>query len=447
MDFRRTKFFLALGIMAAGMSLALVWHGWQGWVLHRGYPFNTFLYLPSHRFDDLTQVIDSARQPSPYEQIRAGYFPAAYIIFRLLGQLPPPSAIYLYLSVTCLGLWLILILTLRPMFAEPGRFLSSEIKAILAATGLMLVSYPVWIGLDRANVEFFMGFLVALSLLCLWRRRFYLGLGCLFPAICFKVYPVLLLALFCRPRHLRKVMSTVGLFLIVSLASFVSFANSMGTNWQLWNRNLAFCKYYYLILDGGLGASASLWSTGKGLVLFWCFILAGLPSGRMMVLSTDYVERLYTVYSLLMPLFILLVTAFAVLLEKELFRRATVLLIMMTMAVPYGGDYRLIYINLAMVTLILMGKRRDHDLLAVGLLAFVAIPKREIFFPFLGATDTGLTDVSISIFLNPPCMIAALALLIKSGWPERASSRIRLKARGIIRALGPVSWRRRSVHE
>ena len=427
MDFRRTKFFLALGLMGIGLIIALVWHAWQGWGLHRGYPYNTFLYTSLHRFGDLTQIVDYASLPSPYQSIWGGYLPTSYNFAALFLLFPIRTGTLIYLAIGALGLWGCVLSALRPIFFQRQQALLSGWSTIALGTALTWISYPLLISMDRANIELIMGLLVALAMLCFRKQRHDLGLISLFPAICFKLYPCLLLLLFLRPGYLLKV---GALGLLVGVASFTSFAccaGSLEDNWHLWHRNLHFMNNYYIIGDGQLHGSASLWNTAKAILESFAYLQEGRPLGIHIMLAKEFAERFYTIYSYLFLALSIVVAAYTLLIETEFFRRAMALLILMTLCVPSGGDYRLLYAEIALVILICLPTRRRHDLWVVGLLAFALVPKKEIIFGFLGLCDTGMADTPLGVFLNPPCLLAALILLVRDGcqassfrfWPQK----------------------------
>jgi len=131
------------------------------------------------------------------------------------------------------------------------------------------------------------------------------------------------------------------------------------------------------------------------------------------------------------------VVAYTVLIEREFFRRVILVLLLNSMIVPSGGEYRLIYMNMALIILILLPRRRRHDLWATALLALVVIPKREIFLTALGMSDSGFYDIPLSILIDVPCMLTAMALLIKDGLLPGSWRHLQLRGFGLI---GPF-WR------
>lgn len=426
MDFRRRKLFLTLRITAVGMFIALLWHGWQGWGLGRGYPYNTFLFIPPQRFSDLIAPVGSSLLPSPYQDNYSDYFPFTYWALKYIAFLTPQTASYLFLGLSLAGLLAVLLEVLQPLVPRTA-------ERLLCATGLLVLSYPVLFCLDRANIEIGMVFLVATALLYFRHRNWIPGLAWLLPAICLKLYPILLCALFVRRKHLVKIAFIGVAFLIVSLCCLSSFAFTWEKNWHLWQGNLRYYLEQYVIYDWGLAGSASPWNTLKAPLIFGYFMAEPFMDPNHPHNFLGVIRMVYHGYAIVALGCIVGVTLYAILVEREFFRRAILLLLLITMSAPSGGDYKLLFANLALVVHILLPGRRRHDLMVTGLLAFVIVPKKEIFLTFLGTTDTGVADIPIAILLNPPCLILVIGLLIRDGIQAATRKQIRVRFLGVIK--------------
>lgn len=85
----------------------------------------------------------------------------------------------------------------------------------------LLVSWPVYLGAQRGNIEIFLCFGLGLALAAYMDRRWMLaaiGIGIIAS---FKLYPLLLLALFLRPLRLKEIAVGMGAFLATTLAGFL----------------------------------------------------------------------------------------------------------------------------------------------------------------------------------------------------------------------------------
>jgi len=313
---------------------------------------------------------------------------------------------------------------------------------LLCAIGLFAFSYPFLFCLDRGNLEIALALLVSISLLFFQKRYWFLGLACLLPAICFKFYPILLLALFIRRRHLTKAILVGVVFLVISVCSMASFYYTLSENWQLWHRNLDYFKLHYVIANWGFSGSASPWNTCKALLVTAYSLVYPSYDADLTTIRVDLLNAAYTTYVIAALSTVLAVTFYAILIERDFFRRVILLLLVATMTAPSGGDYKLLFANIALVVLILIPTKRPFDLWATGLLAFVMIPKKEIFLDYLGRTDAGFHDISIAILLNPPCMLMAMGLLIRDGLRLSTWKHVQRRFWGILK---PSLWRSRTA--
>jgi hypothetical protein len=75
----------------------------------------------------------------------------------------------------------------------------------------------------------------------------------------------------------------------------------------------------------------------------------------------------------------------------------------------------LLYACIALALLVQIKSRRPGDILVLALISFAIIPKKMIFLSFLGNSEIGYPDISIQVILNPLCILAAMALLLRDG--------------------------------
>ncbi len=435
MNAPQRKLFIAVKILAAGMLTALLWHAWQGWGLHRGYPHNTFFFASERRFMDLGDFLRCAALPNPYSDREAFYFPASYFVLGSLTRVNEGMALGLFFFTVFFGLWLPVFFALCSIKFESLRFISPLAFRYFISLGLLLLSYPFLFGMDRANIELLMAALVAMGLLAFKYRYFWLGLLVFFTAVCLKFYPILFIALLLRPRHLGKIWLTVTGALVVTICSLASFDGSLVTNCHLWQQNLVDFKEAYITHNWGMGGSASPWNTIRAFLGTAEYLAAGAPHGSSVIVAGDFIQNLYVLYVLVLLGVVIAVIAYTTLVETEFFRRAVLLLLLVGMIVPVGSDYRLIYANIALIILIILPSQRRHDLLATVLLALALIPKKEIFLVYLGATDSGAYDIPIAVLINPPCLLAAMYFLISDGRKQCSPGYSRQRFFGLVRAL------------
>jgi len=425
MDPRPRKLRLALWIMGLGTLLAWVWHGYQGWVLGHGYPDNTYFYVWQSRFTDWTGVVQATKLPTPYTEQFVFYFPATYLLFRPFAWMdtrvnpdvwPDTSpSLWIYLFVVVLGTILMQRHALRDIVPDPAR-------RLLAALALAVCSYAVLICYDRANVELGMALLAGAALLYCRHARFWPAALLMVVPVLLKLYPILLLALFIRRRHFRYLILPAALFVAVSAAALLTFSRPVSECLALWHRNMTQYNFLYMIADRGLSGCASPWNALKaGLLTADHFKLIDL---HLVPLSngdhwSPLLIPLSHIYNDLFLGLLLALVLFVTFIEREFFRRAVLLLLFMTICAQAGADYKLLWVHVALIVLILLRTTRRLDFAAVVLMALVLVPKKEIYLAYLGRTDTTFNDVSFGVVANPLLIFAAIALLLIDSWRAR----------------------------
>ncbi len=418
MDFRVRKLSVAIWILVIGMVVALVYHGWQGWGLGKSYPENTFLFYPEDRYGDFTNPYRFAETGVPYRYVNGGanYFPAAFLIFDGLAWLPPVPATVLFLTVCSAGLYVLLEAALRPVVAHPGwRML---------ATIALLWTYPYLLVLDRGNTEILLVLMVGASLYYYSRKRFRLSFLLLLPPICFKLYPALLLLLFFRQRLFHWVFIAAASFVFVSWLVLLTFPGTVLENIGYFGHQIDHYNNIGLLGYRNVATTASAWNSVKAGV--W-LAYSHSHHGPEFVgqLPFDVIHPVLKIYNGTVLACLVLLTLYVLLVEKSLPRKLLLLLIFMTVSAAGAGDYKMMYLVMAIVVLVLTRERRPWDLVVTCLLAFCVVPKREYLLHFMGVSDSGKFDASVGVILNPLCMLIALGILLWSGW--RASGPLRLQ--------------------
>ncbi len=431
-DFRRCKLTLALAIMAVGMVLALIAAAIEGWGLHRPYPSNTILFTPVDRFNDFSDMLADASRSNPYLDPFGLYLPLAWVVFRAFAMLPYLFSLTLFLYLGSAGLYLVLVAALRDTVKTPW-------PRILAALGLLALSYPVLITLDRANLEILLAGLVAAAVYFFGRARYGLGTLFLILGAGLKLYPALLAVLLLRQRRVGWLAIAALGFLASICLSFAVLNLPMETGFTYYARNLVFLKQAYILENYAIEGCASLWNVYK-LALITAAHLGLMPPVDFSY-DRSFIAQSYTVYSVLMALLAAGLAVHVCLVEKEFLRCAAVLLLYLSISTPLGADYRLLYANIALIALVVLKTRRPYDLTTIVLLALVMVPKKEIFLTYAGHTESNTADVSIQAVLNPLLVTAALAFLVHDGVRLYDPGWTRVRWRRLLRSLLPAQIR------
>jgi hypothetical protein len=407
------KLYFAIKILFVGMVLGIVFHAFQGLLLHHSYPLNTFLFRGC-MFSDFYEVLLSAAKWNPYS-IWSVYFPFTYVIFHPLAALRKNIVLAVFIIISLSGIWVAIYQILRP--AMPTK------RQAVEGAGLLIgLSYPIWFCLQRGNIEIGLLFLICGFLLMVKRGNFWTGLLFIVPAICMKFYPAVFLALFIRRGQFKYAGIAVFLFLFTTFISLTFFDHTWIEDLHLWQFQLDKFKSVYIIGNGSMGGSASIWNAAKLVLFGWLFAVSGnrdlFPGVSAL---TQYTAPLLSIYLASMILFAGAVTWYVAIVEKQFWRRVIVLGLFMVLAPQGGADYKLIHILALLAVAIAIITRRKHDWLIVGLLAFVLLPKKYWFFPQI-VTDSGCSDCSIAVLINPLLMLTALTFICIDGWASSTAN-------------------------
>ncbi len=399
MPFRRQKLYLSLAIMAIGMALAVIWHGWQE-ILGKTYPYNTFLFAPNSSYSDFTDFMKP-------EVPMGNYFPSAFLLFAPFRWLPPLLSLVIFEGLCVAGLFFLLRIALRPLQLPRGPLILSYLT--------LLCSYPVLFCLDRGNIEILLALCMAVSLLFYSRKQFGLSFLILLPAICFKLYPCALLFLFFRRRLLRWILLGVAGFFLINWCVGWIVPQPHETSAEP-GYKFAYFTARYVLGPFGISTSADAWNLFRLSVwgvygcwhgtwawpLPWNVNCGALAAYDVLALAGGCV-----------------LTFYVLLIETSAARKAIPILLYLTVSVPGGGDYKLIHVGTALIVLILLQERRRGDVYAVAALAFCLIPKREILLEFMGNSSSCAPDASIAIILNPLCELSTMLVLMWNGWSSQ----------------------------
>lgn len=436
----RYKLRIVVVIVLIGTLAACAWYSCQAFVRGATYPYQSFLFLNSVVYSDFTDVLKSTRQPDPYS-IWSLYLPFTYVAFLPLLRLSPVVARWGFFVVAAGGMSGFLFATLR-------RFSRSSLLAA-GACATALVSYPVLICWNRGNIELGIFLLCLGFFVCVRKRKNGLAVAFLVPAMCFKLYPILCLALWMRRGRWRYVLVSVVLLVGITALSFASFhpepvptgagrpsgaifaeasPGAVVHSWRTarleadhWQLQLAKFQKDYLVGNGGMAGTSTFWNASKIVCLLGAATKAALtqspnPSPAQMKLLLGHALGVYGAAS---GFVVLGMVAFVVLVERDFWRRACLLTIAMAYSAPIGQDYKLVHLIGATLFLAVVWRRRPNDLNALILLTLALVPDRYWFFPFI-RTDSGAHDCPLSIVITPCLVAGATWMMLRDGWTCRS---------------------------
>jgi len=401
-NFIHKKAVLIFYMLGIGMAIALAWSFWASVILNEGYPESYVVAFPFGRFSDFTDETKASLLPNPYSDPYSFYSPATFVLFRILSHSDVISLICVYFfSLTALAF--LLVQVLKPVAA------GSWPRVSLAFLFLFL-SYPLIYCIDRGNIEILMLPFIAWAIYFYHRHEDLKGTACLFPAICLKFYPALLLI----PLLRRKKIGLIAICGVLSVIAIVSgsffFESPVSEIWSHYRKDLNFYRDSYLLNIGSLEGAASPWNAYKvGLIgLQDLHLIPKVNFG----FDGPLILTSYKIYSIAIGLLTITCAVYAWLYERQALRGTLMILLLLSIAAPSGGDYRLMYASLGLVVLMLLPRKRRGDWIALILVTLAVIPKKEIMLTCAGRTETGFSDVAIQVLLNPVFVLAAMGILL-----------------------------------
>ena len=413
-----------MGVMAivlGGFLFACVYHFVEGSLWGKGYPCNTFLFNPANRHSDYFDVIRAAIFPDPYATRLAVYFPFSYSLFRFLDCI---FRVYAGFYLLFIAASVVLVVWISSMLESLKLTTPRRIASAVIIAGC---SYPVLFCWDRGNIEILLLACVLLFLHFFYRDKYWTALLFLLPAICMKLYPAALLALYLPKRYYLPIVTAGLAAIVLTSLSLLSFENPVRQELWEWQGNMALFKADYLIGNGAMGSGSSPWNILKTGFIDWKIARASylsIPIGPEwaghLVAS---LRSLLQVYSVLMLLLALYLTWHILFVEKDVRRQTILLLLFMVIAPAGGADYKMVYVVPAIVLMITLSERK-YDFFTLLYTALVLIPKKYFFIPGL-VTDSGYADASYAVYINPILMMASMGLIIASGWNERKQSALK----------------------
>jgi hypothetical protein len=370
----------------------------MGAYMHRGYPFNSFLFQPADRFMDyfngLTYVTGG------YGAGMVGTGGLAYFIWWFLYLISFKTANLSFAVYTLVIVMYMLCYNLKNLLSGPFPKMP-PVKLIRSLFILSFLSYPVLFTLDRGNVEGFAFILLSLFVYFFCSNR--TGISTLFlaAAAALKVYPIVFIILYIAEKKYKEAAIFVGALLVLSafaydgaqgfsfhLLRFIAMVRSSADPTQLYNALL-------VIGDEGAAFSSAAFGALKAAIYAWD------PQN-----SGPLILKLFSAYHAVSLLLFALVALYVIIVEKELWKKVAILTLSMIFFPFVAGDYKLINVYIPMWLFLNSKERSRADLIYAILFGLLLIPKA--YYPIKDA-------ISISVILNPLLLSIFLLSMIAIG--------------------------------
>jgi len=353
------------------------------------YPLNTFLFIPSDRFNDFFSMLKVSSGSNPYgvgEKIGSSYFPVANSIMYIMNQI---GSKYVSLMLLYVLFALVMGLFIKTMFGKKLTF--ENIPAFIIIT---FTTYPFLFNLDRGNIDmvvfmFLIGFFYFND-----KGKTFLSILFLALAISMKLYPGVFLILLLKEKKYKEIAIVIVLSALLTLGSLLTFSGTMAENIQALLRNLGgfnqdFNSFY------GLQHNLSLY----GVVRVITFIMMTLIDGQV---THGVFAHAIPWYTLAVLVLFIAISAYILFSEQTKWKNITILTIVMLIFPNVSFDYRLIFLFIPLVYFFREGTDSKYRNLYLLLFSLLLIPHNYIYLYW---------DISTGVLIYPALMVMIIGLI------------------------------------
>ena len=378
-------------ILLTGFLMAIFYHFGQK-QLGYTHPKDTFLFVDKNMFSDFLAPVNNP------DVITYSFFTAIVKFFLYLTGAE--------LSLTVFVIGTIATFALINMKEIINRNIDSF--SLGAAFVFTLLSYPMLFVINRGNFEILVFILLYFFEYFLIKKKYLTSATYLALAISLKIFPAVFLIIFLSFKKFKALLYAGLLSLFLNLASFGFFLLRTGKSIEkLFSDYLSIYTGPYIdqyIIDNrGLEFGHTLY----GLLKLIVFIFNKTASITDVTLKK--VMTIYSYYNKIQIVLFLIITVYILYIEKQLWKKITLLVIAMNLLPYVSADYKLINFFIPLYIFINKKEKSKYDLVYLILFSFLLVPKNYF------STVWHLPDTSLAIFLNPIFMIVLGLLIITDG--------------------------------
>jgi hypothetical protein len=346
-----------------------------------GYPYDTFLFKPSVRFSDFTQVYDLARSYGPPHNTTMVYSTELHLLMTLATALP---AGVVWVAFNAL---FVATLVCVVWFGVSRRVGGRRIRAAYTLIFVAL-SYPVLFVLDRSNLEMLLFVALAAFVYLHYVRKSAWSWLPLALAIAGKYYLATLLVLYVKERRWRELALAIAAVVVSTLGSAVALSLHSGFS------VLQVLQNTRTTLDGFAGRVTNLAIVQHGHTL-WGLVCMFIVYVNPPVIAS----HLEPYYVLLCAALFALISVRVLTTELAPWKSFTALLVAALVLPFQSNDYTLIHLLLPLALIGAYGAQSRHGRRTAILLALLLVPT---------AYEVLIVDVTSSVIVYPLVCVALL---------------------------------------
>jgi hypothetical protein len=388
--------FFALFVFT-GFAVSIGFHYIQGHVLHRGYPWNTYLFDPSDRFNDWHNSVASARTSDPYFKNHvaiSAYFPFAYITFLVGAPFGHRTNAIIFLAVSLAlfafsyaAYWKVILTSVLAV-----RRVRFQAAPLIAA--ILLFCYPLHMALDRGNIDAWIAPLCLLYVLLLRTRFANVGSAALGVAIAFKGYPAALVLLAVADRRYWQAALPLAISLLLTIFALLCLSGGVQHNVAGLQAGLRLFQSVYVVGDRSMRYSSDPYHVLQYAALRW----------RLLPIVT-----LLKLYHVLSFEFACICAYFGLFVPAKRWQHVTAVCLGAMLFPDAVNDYKLLMLLPGLLLLIADGEDSRSKRTASFCFAGLLIPKQYLY-------DHGGVSISTPINALLLLVLAASVLTNRDAW-------------------------------
>lgn len=388
---RRLELNYMVFLIIVGLLFSVLFHFVQAFVFELNfYPYNTFLFLPSDRFNDFNNIYNATVDLDPFKAAVSVYPPFAYIVMYPFTMFKQYLALAIMLAGFTLFVWRYVYRTVSGIDAQ---------RRYLKTIALTFMTYPFLFAFDRANIEILVFIFSALFIYFHQKKEDWKSILCLACAISMKIYPGAFLLLFLADKKYKNIFYTLLSVAGLTLISMLVLKGGVMESYYGFINNMDIFRLEYFFNVSGLHHNLSLFGV---LRIAYAYFMPGIAFSEL-------------TYSIAMIALFVVISFYLVFVEKEFWRSVTIIVLYFLVAPQISFDYKLLHLFIPITLFLDRDNQTKCPLFFASAFALLCIPKD---YYLLSCPVCFWKDISISVIINPLISLSVMVVLIYQGCQE-----------------------------
>ena len=376
-------------IIIAGLMVSMFFH-YMNISCDMHYHYSTFLFRSDDRFNDFFNAIRYTHGFSPFtDLVEPFYFPFAYLVTYIFSLIKPAflsHRIYLLIFSATVFWW---------NYSSVKKL--EALDRLKYAFILSFMIYPFLFSIDRSNFECILFIFLCFFIYFYIKGNMLLSILFLSFATAMKLYPALFILIYISDKKYREAFYLILLTFALSFFALKMMTTEFQHNIRSGLNGLQSLYLIYGIKDAGLRFGESLFGMGK--VFLYTFF------NKEFLGNTFLIAKYYKIYLIFTMINLAVITLYITFIEKELWRKVTIIVLAIIVFPYQSGAYKLIHLLIPLALYLGYSKGTSKNYGYLILFGILMIPKDYYHFAWN-------PDISISAVIDPLIMYTMLAMTI-----------------------------------